>query len=230
MKKTFVLCIKAQTQSGQRARGPLWGIKGQKDESDLSGISWAFGKTQCVMVAAALSGLFLTPPPTPPPSSVLPAALGDALQAKGLTAKKKHIYDFLQTLTLTYAPLHHPLPRCPPRPPPPYCFPFYITHRNTKACRRVRPSASGSVASGITVPLQAMEVLQKEKSADHCRITSEAILDALVRDLQATFFLDGEFELESNQRSGTLRDASKVHFTQTETEENKESCRSPDVQ
>lgn len=186
------------------------------------------------MVAAALSGLFLTPPhshpPHPPPFFLCVAGCSGRCSTSQRTDGKK------STSMIFYKRSHlHTLHSITPRlaahhvHPPPYCFPFYITRRNTKACRRVRPSASGSVASGITVPLQAMEVLQKEKSADHCRITSEAILDALVRHLQAAFFLDGEFELESNQRSGTLRDASKVHFAQTETEENKESCRSPDV-
>lgn len=89
--------------------------------------------------AAALSGLFLTLHITSPSSlllpSVLSAALGDALQAKGLTAKKKkkHIYDFLQTLTLTYAPLRHPPPLRPPPPlpPPPLTVSLFISHAET---------------------------------------------------------------------------------------------------
>lgn len=71
------------TQSGERAQG-LYGDKRPKDETDLSGISWALG-TQCM--AAALSGLS---PPLPPPS-----ALGDAHKPK---THATNIHDFLQRL------------------------------------------------------------------------------------------------------------------------------------
>lgn len=86
-----------------------------------------------VTTAAALSGLFLTPRSTSPSSLPLPpvlsAALGDALQAKALTAKKNtHIYDFLQTLTLTFVPLCHPPAFHPFHSLPPPTVSLFISH------------------------------------------------------------------------------------------------------